>query len=201
MKKTLAILVAGTIFFAIGCKAQKLPIPQYPLSEESILSVFDELGIDSALELDISSGGPRTLYVMIDPKTSKHIAGITSVVRDHDRIVNIGFMQFYNENAYHGEDIEKAILLATKLFGDFRDEQSVLKLFLEEYPSTNTETREVTIIKEDRYRLKSRSTWQRKVEGKDVVIVLEQPYSDKYPESLLSISISTDRGVFIPKSK
>lgn len=203
-KMLLLFLFAMLSLHITGCLQEPMPIPDFPLNESDISSALDDWDLLCTISEETNyppnkNDYPHSRFLLFDQSGKECIAGINSSKKDTDRIVNVGFMPFYNPHSIHSENIEQAICFATRLFGGFRNDHVIYDRFAKEYPHTNTEIREIKPggpYHGDRYQLKSMATWQTTIEDMTVVIQMYQPFLESMPESIATISIATDQKIF-----
>ena len=145
-KKTICFLLIAlsTSFLMCGCQVQKttehLPVPDYPLSLETVVNSLEELEIVASVEEPTVVPEGEWEYewnsYSIRPLESKLLyAGINTGAWDNDRFLTLNFLGFDDKYTLSIEEIEKAIILSTKLFGGFEDQYSVYHAFQKEFDS------------------------------------------------------------------
>lgn len=198
MRKILLLILLFCLSIVLfSCKKEVMPIPNFPLDKETIADALNQW--DFAYILEEETENPHNLigfsqFYINDPDNQTNILGLNSSVKGADRIVNASFIAF--NNTIQGEDIEKAIVFMTRLFGGFNNDHTVYDQFVKEYNHKNTTIKETSNFSG---KIKSRSMWESQVQGMTVQIQLEQPSEEGLPEYLLTISISTNRDVFLEK--
>lgn len=178
----------------LSCKQEPMPIPDFPLDKKTVSDALDQWGFPYIIEEDTTN--PHNLigfsqFYVNNPDNQTNILGLNSSVKEEDRIVNVTFINF--NKAIQGEDIEKAIVFMTRLFGGFKNDHTVFDQFVKEYNHENTTIRDIPDILG---KIKSRSMWESQVQGMTVQIQLEQPVLEEQSEFLVAISIATNREVF-----
>ncbi len=195
----MSILLLGLLF--AGC-SEKLPMTEFPLKKEIIeenLSEWKE-GYQVLLEGEnVSDGYEVSVYKLYNPSNNMFLsASLNTIAKDDYRRLAISFMHSSNPEAITGDEMEKAIEFATKLYGGFSNEQAIVSAFKKEYPHTNS-----TVYDMDHSSItdpavimllnKSSTVWEKEIEGQHVIINVHQPNSDKYKESLFAIIIESEK--------
>lgn len=127
------ILLCLTISICCGCKKNSLPMPLYPLDEAIVEAGLEETTLLWKITKKEIWGEGRVYYDLCD-KDGKAIAVISSVGDGSTRLLQL---TFYTSSAITaplpGKDWEKAVNLATLLYGGFREKGQVFEAFQNTY--------------------------------------------------------------------
>ncbi len=143
MRKLLhSIVLLCFVVICCGCSKQEPPVTLYPPDSDTIEAALDDLGLEWTIteEEDMSEDEEveRILYTLCDTD-KKEIAYIylTGKENHETRSVQISFFSESEiASSLPASDWEKAIRLATILYGRFEDAGQVYKVFEDTYEET-----------------------------------------------------------------
>ena len=209
MKKTLIRIFIASVCLCVLCvgilyfnKGQALSIPKYPLSKDSIANVLSEIGVFYEIEEDDLVAqykqGQALHNLYADNNTTLFSAGISSIKQGDERALFISFPPFYSANTVSIEECEESIVLATVLFGGFKNEHQVFDAFIKEYGKTNTKSVNYESSGSSLSPAKEKdSCWEREIGKITCRIIVEQPTLDEPSEYIRVIMFASDRDTFV----
>jgi len=135
MKKIISsiLILALTVCTLSGCGGEKMEVPEYPLSQETIEAALEGQELDWKVVSEESWTENHKAYTLNDAEGRK-IAVVSSASDGEARFLEVDFMSYiYNES---GESISlqtadwvKAIAFATVLYGGLSDQYESYKQF------------------------------------------------------------------------
>ena len=114
-----------------GCRIQRLVVPKYPLQKEDVEESLKEYDISCIVE-EHSPTEESLSFSLRNEEDKALYAGIRSQQLEQGRTLGVTFLSFDSETDISEEECKKVILMATRLFGGFRNDQQVYKKFNKE---------------------------------------------------------------------
>lgn len=158
MKKLLAFVLAMVcVLSLIGCSKQQkaeeppkdLPVPEYPLNQETIETAMEKIGLPEGLVIEESTphqaeGAESTLYILRHPDADlfggvcmeiiSHKYGDSDITGlDNCIILGIGISSIDKSEEYTREEVEQAIRFATYLFWQDESDTRIYDIFIKEF--------------------------------------------------------------------
>ncbi len=128
----IALCISAGIFYN-QCENQKMPASIFPLQREVLEQVLSGSGLGWNAAEENTLREDHVLYV-INNQEGQPVAEISSVGGNEKRILQINFLALKGTQANISQkDWEKAVRLATILYGGFKNENQVYKNFQETY--------------------------------------------------------------------
>ncbi|MEF2837121.1 MAG: hypothetical protein U0N82_05305 [Oscillospiraceae bacterium] len=158
MKKLLAFVLAMVCVLSfVGCSKQPkvekttkaLPVPEYPLSKESIETAMEQVDLPEGLVVEEATphqaeGAKSTLYILRHPD-AEIFDGICMEIISHKYadsdipgldnciILGIGISSIDQNEAYTREEVEQAVRFATYLFWQDESDTRIYDIFIKEF--------------------------------------------------------------------
>ena len=112
-----------------------MPVPEYPLLQETITSTIEECDFSETLVIEENDVSPPTgwsaaSYTLRRPEKdiyAGHCMGILSREKDDIRTLGINVTTIDGKEELSEEELEQAVIFATHLFGGFRNGKQVYK--------------------------------------------------------------------------
>ena len=157
MKKLLAFVLAMVCVLAlVGCNKQPtvdeppkdLPVPEYPLSKETIETAIEKIGLPEGLVVEATphqaEGAKSTLFILRHPDAEIFDGMCMEIIShkyadsdipglDNCIILGIGISSIDQNEAYTREEVEQAIRFATYLFWQNKSDTRIYDIFIEEF--------------------------------------------------------------------
>lgn len=148
----LAVGLLGVLCFITICKRDVLPQPVFPLEEEAVIAALEKTGLPGKIsESETTSGERRIQYVVrsqtetysdsicpeeayANPYSRVLIASIFSGIIEDERMLSIMFDQKDIPEQFAWENWKQQIVLATLLYGGFKNEDEIYQTILEKAP-------------------------------------------------------------------
>ena len=158
MKKLLAFVLAMVcVLSLVGCSKQQkveeppkdLPVPEYPLSKETIETAIEKIGLPESLVVEESTphqaeGAKSTLFILRHPDEEIFDGMCMEIIShkyadsdipglDNCIILGIGISSIDQNEAYTREEVEQAIRFATYLFWQDESDTRIYDIFIKEF--------------------------------------------------------------------
>ena len=179
-------IVIAFLFFTTACTAETLPVPDFPLSEATVVGALEESGLPWQAE-------PRIIGITRDGtyfsdftfyKNTATIGFFTSGVVDGERVITFTFLGYFGDSptidAYNPpkEYWETIIAFMTRLYGGFASPCQVFHYFdkeldiLRRYP---VEHPPWVISDPPGNTIEELATWERVINGVQFGITIVRP--------------------------
>ena len=143
-----------------GCQNSKLPMPQFPLEKPAVEQALAESGLDWEIAQEETLKEGHVVYTL-SGKDGQPVAFLSSLGSDKTRILQINFLDSEERKpAIPYEDWEKAICLASILYGGFDSAGQVCENFNQTY-----EEKSVADTPGNGYQYIERIQWQNQLNG------------------------------------
>lgn len=202
MKKITLILSIFTInIFLFACQSQEMPRLDYPLDSDTITSAIEDSGYPWHID-EVQKISDEIIGFIIKDDENKIVAVIQTVKVGQEQALTMSFSKRYDDDhSIKGESVKDMVILATKLYGGFKDTDQLYNNFIKEYDTKNTTASPKVYIsgKEKTLGPEESVRWEKKVDGKTCQIVFSRAYPN-LPErqNLDTISIMSDKETFFP---
>ena len=158
MKKLLAFVLAMVcVLSLVGCNKQPtvdeppkdLPVPEYPLSKETIETAIEKIGLPEGLVVEEATphqaeGAKSTLFILRHPDAEIFDGMCMEIIShkyadsdipglDNCIILGIGISSIDQNEAYTREEVEQAIRFATYLFWQDESDTRIYDIFVKEF--------------------------------------------------------------------
>lgn len=140
MKRVKLQMIATFLFIVLslsGCQKERLPVPEYPLNIESLSVILEECDMshtiveEEPISVDGIEGQSFALYEK--PEDTFAYAGIATREKGEERSLGCTFITLSMDSDITEEEFKQAIVLATRLFGDFKTETQVYDKFMKNF--------------------------------------------------------------------
>ena len=157
MKKLISFILAMVcVLSLVGCSKQlkeeppkDLPVPEYPLSKETIETAMQKIGLPESLVVEEATphqaeGAKSTLFILRHPD-AEIFDGICMEIISHKYadsnipgldnciILGMGISSIDQNEAYTREEVEQAIRFATYLFWKDESDTRIYDIFVKEF--------------------------------------------------------------------
>lgn len=134
------IIMTSTMCLAdeAGDKKDSLPVPEYPLSEETIDKAIEDVGLswDAEVAEHAEVLENQTMYELYDEE-ARMIASLSSYTDEDGRFLMVSFMppQLERElvTVVEEKDWEAVMLLSEKLYGGLETEEQIYQDFISDF--------------------------------------------------------------------
>lgn len=154
----------------LGAIKQPIPMSEYPLSKATVEAALEETGLFWTITNEEPWGGNRAFFELCD-KDEKAIAVISSVGGDRTRVLQLTFFSSSEKTVpLDQKDWEKAVDLATILYGGFEEKGQVFEAFQNTYEEKALIDKAPGAVPKDKERMR----WRNEVNGVDCFIGLHR---------------------------
>ena len=157
MKKLISFILAMVcVLSLVGCSKQlkeeppkDLPVPEYPLSKETIETAMQKIGLPESLVVEEATphqaeGAKSTLFILRHPDAEIFDGMCMEIIShkyadsdipglDNCIILGIGISSIDQNEAYTREEVEQAIRFATYLFWQDESDTRIYDIFIKEF--------------------------------------------------------------------
>ena len=203
MKKIILILsIFASNIFLFACQSQEMPRLDYPLDSDQVASAIEDSGYPWHID-EVQRISDESISFIIRNNADKIVAVIDTVKAGQEQGLAMSFSKSYDDDhSIKGESVKDMAILATKLYGDFKDTDQLYNNFIKEYDTKNTTASPKVYIsgKEKTLGPEEFVRWEKEIDGK----TCQMGFSRAYPnlperQNLYMIRIMSDKETFFPE--
>lgn len=135
-KKALAAMITGAVLCGCAAKEETLPVPAFPLEQESVTAALADAGLSWSIGEEQSWAENQKVYDLNDEEGRK-IAILITIGEDSSRAMSLTFLSEMEDSSLIAslpqEDIEKAFILSAVVYGGFESREEVYEAYEAHY--------------------------------------------------------------------
>lgn len=194
MRKLVIIIISLSAVLSVscGCSKQSLPISDYPLSADTVEAAVEKVGFSWTISREDSWAENHTVYEL-DNDDEKLIAFISNAGEDDKRFFSLVSFSSWGGSSdimvpLLEEEWEKAIVLATILYGGFEDENQVYENFKDTYGESTLTYKTIEDDFSGNSPERTIIIWDNEVEGINCSISFSQQGEDPLITEIVNIT-------------